>query len=57
VTVREIHDFARKYTSSILCVVKTQLHKTGLRTGFYLDYDKDFAVSSFAHSSSITFFE
>jgi hypothetical protein len=31
-TVRELHDFAKEFAPSILCVVETQVHKSRLES-------------------------
>ena len=56
-TVRELRDFAREFTPSILCVVETQINKTRVEgLASTLGYDKAFAVSSSGRSGGLGIF-
>jgi exonuclease III len=56
-TIKELHDFAKTYAPTILCVVETQVHKAraeGLR--HTLGYDRAFVVSSVVRKGGIVMF-
>jgi hypothetical protein len=56
-TVKELHDLVKKFSSSVLCVLETQIQKSRVEwLKRMLGYDDTFAVSSFGRSGGLRIF-